>query len=118
MPPTTATERRSETLPPNQPGDIVRYEEPERPRHAAIMILILTFFELVFVFLFLFSAVAGWKDPQSQIEQSQWLFAVFFILGFILLLYRRYFMPDVMVVKVRNKKYEDFIDRNRVPRID
>ena len=35
-----------------------------------------------------------------------------------LMLYRRYFMPDVLVVKVRNKKYEDFIDPNRVPKIE
>ena len=40
------------------------------------------------------------------------------ILGVILTLYRRYFMADVMVVKVRNKKYEDFIDPNRMPRVD
>lgn len=105
-------------MPPNQPGDIVRYEEPERPRHAAVMILILCFFELVFVFLFMVSSVLTWKSPQEQILQTQWLFMIFFILGFILLLYRRYFMPDVMVVKVRNKKYEDFIDPQRLPKID
>jgi protein-S-isoprenylcysteine O-methyltransferase Ste14 len=105
-------------MPPNQPGDIVRYEEPERPRHAAVLILMLSFFELVFVFLFMVSAVANWHKPQDQIEQTQWLFAIFFLLGFILLLYRRYFMPDVMVVKVRNKKYEDFIDPSRIPKIE
>ncbi|MBI2079063.1 MAG: hypothetical protein HYT80_11985 [Euryarchaeota archaeon] len=103
---------------PNQPGDIVRYEEPERPRHAAVMILLLTFYELVFVFLFLYTAVAGGVNVAIQIRQMQLLFMVFLILGFILMLYRRYFMPDVMVVKVRNKKYEDFIDANRVPKVD
>lgn len=105
-------------MPPNQPGDIVRYEEPERPRHAAVMILVLTFWELVFVFLFLISAVTSGADIVMQIRQTQYLFMVFLILGFILLLYRRYFMADVMVVKVRNKKYEDFIDANRTPDID
>ena len=103
---------------PNQPGDIARYEEPERPRHAALMIVVLSVFELVFVFLFLVSVVGGWKTPNDQIRQTQWLFMVFFLLGIILMLYRRYFMPDVMVVKVRNKKYEDFIDKNRMPKID
>lgn len=105
-------------MPPNQPGDIVRYEEPERPLHAAVVIVILTLLELVFVFLLLFSAVSNMKTPDDQIRQTQWIFAVFFILGFILMLYRRYFMPDVMVVKVRNKKYEDFIDPSRVPKIE
>lgn len=105
-------------MPPTQPGDIVRYEEPERPRHAAIMILVLSFFELVFVLLFMMSAVLTWKTSDDQILQTQWLFMIFFLLGCILLLYRRYFMADVMVVKVRNKKYEDFIDPNRVPKID
>ena len=104
-------------MPPNQPGDIVRYEEPERPRHAAVMIVLLTFFELVFVLAFLVNASTS-KTPNAQIEQMQWLFMIFFLLGVILTLYRRYFMPDVMVVKVRNKKYEDFIDPNRMPKID
>lgn len=102
-------------MPLSQMGDIVRYEEPERPLHAAVVITILTFFELVFVVLFFVSLVRNWKTPEDQILQAQWLFAVFFILGFILLLYRRYFMPDILVVKVRNKKYEDFIDPNRIP---
>ncbi len=105
-------------MPPNQPGDIVRYEEPERPLHAAILIVVLTLLELVFVFLLMVSVVMGWKTPEDQIVQTQWTFAIFFILGFILMLYRRYFMPDVMVVKVRNKKYEDFIDPTRVPQIE
>ena len=103
---------------PNQPGDIVRYEEPERPQHAAVMIIILTLYELVFVFLFLYSAVAGGIGIANQIYQTQLLFMVFLVLGFILMLYRRYFMPDIMVVKVRNKKYEDFIDANRQPKVD
>lgn len=105
-------------MPPTKPGDIVRYEEPERPRHAAVLILVLTFFELVFVLLFLVSSVLTWKTPEDQILQTQWLFMIFFVLGVILMLYRRYFMPDVMIVKVRNKKYEDFIDPGRLPRID
>lgn len=105
-------------MPPTKPGDIVRYEEPERPRHAAVLILVLTFFELVFVLLFLVSSVLTWKTPEDQILQTQWLFMIFFVLGVILMLYRRYFMPDVMIVKVRNKKYEDFIDPGRLPKID
>lgn len=105
-------------MPPSQPGDIVRYEEPERPLSAAIVIVILSLIEIVFVLMFFWTAVKDWRSPETQIYQSQWLFAVFFILGFILMLYRRYFMPDVLVVKVRNKKYEDFIDPNRVPEID
>jgi membrane protein implicated in regulation of membrane protease activity len=101
---------------PSEPGDIVRYEEAERPLHAAVVITILTFLELVFVVLVIGSLVAGWDSPQDQILQAQWLFAIFMILGFILMIYRRYFLPDVMVVKVRNKKYEDFIDKTRIPR--
>lgn len=105
-------------MPPAKFGDIVRYEEPPRPLGAALVIVFLSFLELVFVLLFFASVVLTWKTPQDQIVQAQWLFAIFFILGFILLLYRRYFMPDVLVVKVRNKKYEDFIDPNRVPQIE
>lgn len=105
-------------MPPSQPGDIVRYEEPERPLGAAIVIVVLTFFELVFVVLLFLTLALGMDSPDMQIKQSQWLFAIFFILGFILMLYRRFFMPDVLVVKVRNKKYEDFIDPNRVPKTE
>lgn len=96
----------------------MRYEEPERPLHAAVMILVLTIFELEFVFAFMYTAVMNWHSPHTQILQSQFLFMVFFLLGIILALYRRYFMADVMVVKVRNKKYEDFIDPSRVPKIE
>jgi hypothetical protein len=103
-------------VPPAQFGDIVRYEEPPRPLGAALVILILTFFELALVVAFMYTVVRGWKSPETQMIQAQWLFAIFFILGFILLLYRRFFMPDVLVVKVRNKKYEDFIDPNRIPK--
>lgn len=99
-----------------EPGDVVRYEEPERPMHAAVVITLLTFLELVFVVLLVWSVAAGWKTPHDQIVQAQWLFAIFLILGFIFLLYRRYFLPDVMIVKLRNKKYEDFIDKTRIPR--
>lgn len=101
---------------PSEPGDIVRYEEAERPLHAAVVITLLTFLELVFVVLVVWSLVAGWDSPQDQILQAQWLTAIFLILGFILMIYRRYFLPDMMVVKVRNKKYEDFIDKARIPR--
>jgi hypothetical protein len=100
---------------PMNPGDIVRYEEAERPLHAAIVIVLLTLFELVFVVLLVFSLVSGWKTPDDQIMQSQWLFAIFLTLGFIFMVYRRYFVADVMIVKVRNKKYEDFIDKHRIP---
>lgn len=105
-------------MPPSQPGDIVRYEEPERPLGAAIVIGILTLCELAFVVLVFGTLALDLRSPAYQIAQTQWLFAIFFILGFILLLYRRYFMPDVLVIKVRNKKYEDFTDPNRIPKID
>jgi hypothetical protein len=59
-----------------------------------------------------------WDAPETQIVQAQWLFAIFLLLGFILMIYRRFYMPDVLVVKVRNKKYEDFIDPNRVPQTE
>lgn len=103
-------------MPPATFGDIVRYEEPERPLGAAIVIVILTLAELALVFALMWTVVMGWDAPATQIVQAQWLAGIFLTLGFILLLYRRFFMPDVLVVKVRNKKYEDFIDPNRVPR--
>lgn len=105
-------------MPPSKFGDIVRYEEPPRPLSAAFVIVALSFIELIFVVAFFWTLVNGWKSPATQIRQSQWLFVIFLLLGFILLVYRRYFMPDILVVKVRNKKYEDFIDPNRTPKVE
>ena len=59
-------------------GDIHRYEPARESTAAAIAIVLLTVIEVVFVDL-----------------------------AFILMLYRKEFLPDVMIVKKRRRKWED-----------
>ncbi|MEF8802211.1 MAG: hypothetical protein V5A38_09100 [Halolamina sp.] len=89
-------------------GDIHRYEPARESTAAAIGIVLLTLIEVVFVFMFAWGLVSGWAiDPVGNMFLGGLLAAVFIDLSFILLLYRKEFLPDVMVVKKRRRKYED-----------
>ncbi|WP_207590163.1 DUF7318 family protein [Halomontanus rarus] len=97
-------------------GDIHRYEPPRESTAAAIAIVLLTFVQIVFVALFVYGladrwAIAGQDTGVGNMVLGFLLTAIFVNLGFILLLYRKEFLPDVMIVKKRRRKWEDLYVR-------
>lgn len=115
----------------NNPGDVVRYVPASEPMVAAMAIAILTLLEVVFALLFIFllvtsgpsfhNAATKWPLPGGQnmvfegnsvpVQQAE-AFALggaLMTLAAILSLYRKFFLPDVMIVKKRKLKYEDLM---------
>jgi hypothetical protein len=89
-------------------GDIHRYEPARESTAAAVAILLLTIVEIVFVGLFTYGLVTGWGFSALGNMYLGGILAVIFIdLSFIMLLYRKEFLPDVMIVKKRRRKWED-----------
>lgn len=79
------------------------------PIVAALAIAILTVVELAFAVLFIYTLVTG---NNSVVEQQFMGFALgsaLLTLAAILSLYRKFFIPDVMLVKRRKLKYEDLM---------
>jgi hypothetical protein len=93
-------------------GDIHRYEPARESIVAAIAIVVLTFIEVVFVGLFTYGLVSGWGlSEYGNMYLGGLLAAIFVDLSFILILYRKEFLPDVMIVKKRRRKWEDLYVR-------
>src|SRR6056297_1701074 len=93
-------------------GDIHRYEPANESTAAMIAIVLLTVIEVVFVALFTWGLVTGLgTDPVGNMYLGFLLAAIFIDLSFVLLLYRKEFLPDVMVVKKRRRKWEDLYVR-------
>jgi hypothetical protein len=93
-------------------GDVHRYEPARESTAAAIAIVLLTLIEIVFVGLFTYGLITGWGyDPLGNMYLGFVLAAIFIDLSFILLLYRKEFLPDVMIVKKRRRKWEDLYVR-------
>ncbi|MFB6252285.1 MAG: hypothetical protein ABEI27_11495 [Halobellus sp.] len=93
-------------------GDIHRYEPARESTAAAIAIVLLTIIEVVFVFLFTYGLISGWGLSETGNMYLGAVLAVIFVdLAFILALYRKEFLPDVMIVKKRRRKYEDLYIR-------
>jgi hypothetical protein len=93
-------------------GDIHRYEPATESTAAMIAIVLLTIIEVVFVALFTWGLVTGLgTDPVGNMYLGFLLAAIFIDLSFILLLYRKEFLPDVMIVKKRRRKWEDLYVR-------
>ena len=93
-------------------GDIHRYEPARESTAAAIGIVLLTIIEMLFVFLFTYGLVTGWGLIDTGNMFLGGLLAVIFVdLAFILALYRKEFLPDVMIVKKRRRKWEDIYTR-------
>jgi hypothetical protein len=93
-------------------GDIHRYEPARESTAAAIAIVLLTVIEVVFVALFTFGLIDGWgTSPLGNMYLGFILGVIFVDLAFILLLYRKEFLPDVMIVKKRRRKWEDLYIR-------
>ena len=102
-------------------GDIHRYEPPRESTAAALAIVLLTVIQIALVGLFTYGMLAGWAAgigaslTVSIIEANMFLggvlTAIFIDLAFIMLLYRKEFLPDVMIVKKRRRKWEDLYIR-------
>jgi hypothetical protein len=93
-------------------GDIHRYEPARESTAAAIAIVLLTILEVAFVFLFVYGFVSGWGLSEFGNMFLGGLLAMIFVdLAFILALYRKEFLPDVMIVKKRRRKWEDLYIR-------
>jgi hypothetical protein len=97
-------------------GDIHRYEPARESTAAAIAIVILTLAEVVLVGAFTFGLLNGWGFPDQFNDAGNMLLGtilagIFINLAFILLLYRKEFLPDVMIVKKRRRKWEDLYIR-------
>ncbi len=93
-------------------GDIHRYEPPRESTAAAIAIVLLTFVQIIFVSLFVYGLAENWGIASIDAGTGNMvlgflLAAIFINLAFILLLYRKEFLPDVMIVKKRRRKWED-----------
>jgi hypothetical protein len=93
-------------------GDIHRYEPARESTAAAIAIVLLTVIEVVFVFMFAYGLVSGWALSDTGNMFLGGVLAVIFVdLAFILALYRKEFLPDVIIVKKRRRKWEDLYIR-------
>jgi hypothetical protein len=89
-------------------GDIHRYEPASESTAAAVAIVLLTVFEVIFVALFTVGLLNGWATTGPGNMFLGGVFAaIFIVLALILVLYRREFLPDVMIVKKRRRKWED-----------
>jgi membrane protease YdiL (CAAX protease family) len=88
-------------------GEIVRYEPAPEPLAAAIGIAALTFITMVFVALFVAGLILGWNSPQEQQFLGFLLASAMTSTAFMLAIYRRWFLPDLLVVKKRRNKFED-----------
>jgi len=99
----------------NTYGAIHRYEPPRESTAAAIGIVLLTVVEVVFVGMFVYGLASGWGyDEFGNMFLGGILAIIFVDLSFILLLYRKEFLPDVMIVKKRRRKWEDLYIREEM----
>ncbi|WP_435069881.1 DUF7318 family protein [Haloplanus sp. C73] len=93
-------------------GDIHRYEPARESTAAAITIVLLTAVEVAFVFMFAYGLVSGWGlSEEGNMFLGAILAVIFVDLAFILALYRKEFLPDVVIVKKRRRKWEDLYIR-------
>ena len=91
------------------PGDVVRFVPAPEPMVAALSIGILTLVELAFALGFLVVLFASDNSVEAQQVEALLLGGAFLDLAAILSLYRKFFLPDVMIVKKRKLKYEDLM---------
>lgn len=95
-------------------GEIVRYEPAPEPMLGAIAIALLTLITMAFVVLFIIgvfgipgTTLGPWNTPIQQQWEGFWLASAMTATAFILAIYRRWFLPDILVVKKRRDKFED-----------
>lgn len=95
--------------PGSTPGDVVRYVPAPEPLVAALAIAVLTLLEVAFAVMFMTMLIVSENSVFDQQVEALLLGGAFLALAAILSLYRKFFLPDVMVVKKRKLKYEDLM---------
>jgi hypothetical protein len=88
-------------------GEIVRYEPAPEPMAGAIAIGVMSVLNVVFILLFALGLASGWNRPMDQQVEGFWLAASMTTTACILAVYRRWFLPDLLIVKKRRNKFED-----------
>ena len=73
----------------------------------AVAIARLTLVNLAFIGLFAWGLIAGWNSVAEQQFEGFCLASALTTTAFILAIYRRWFLPDLLVVKKRRNKFED-----------
>lgn len=91
------------------PGDVVRYVPAPEPAVAALAIAILTLLEVALAASFILLLVTSENSVADQQLEAFLLGLALLTLAAILSLYRKFFLPDVMIVKRRKLKYEDLM---------
>jgi hypothetical protein len=107
-------------------GEIVRYEPAPEPMAGAVAIGVLTLLNVACIVAFA-ASILGLLPPPTNMkalkaaDPGRWaeivtttqqlegflLATSLTITAFILAIYRRWFLPDILVVKRRRKKFED-----------
>jgi hypothetical protein len=93
----------------NTPGDVVRYVPATEPLVAALAIAILTLVEVAVSVGFIAMLIMSENSVADQQLEAFLLGLALLTLAAILSLYRKFFLPDVMIVKRRKLKYEDLM---------
>ena len=89
-------------------GDIQRYEPPRESLVGTIAITVLTLIELLLVGIFVWGILQGGvTSTASNMFLGAVLGFIFIDMAFILMIYKIEFLPDMLVIKKRRKKYED-----------
>ncbi len=88
-------------------GEITRFVPAPEPAHAAVSILVLAIVEITFVVLFFYGLFGTGNSVPGQQMAAFWLASAILTLAAILSIYRKFFVPDVLQVKLRKLKYED-----------
>lgn len=87
----------------------MRYVPAPEPAVAAMSIALLTLLEMLFAVLFIYTLIVESNSVENQQHMAFYLGAALLTLAAILSLYRKFFLPDVMIVKKRKLKYEDLM---------
>lgn len=91
------------------PGDVVRYVPAPEPMVAVVAIFILTLVEVALAAAFIAMLLFSHNTIPDQQLEAFLLGSALLTLAAILSLYRKFFLPDVMLVKRRKLKYEDLM---------
>ncbi|MFB6282409.1 MAG: hypothetical protein ABEK59_00550 [Halobacteria archaeon] len=89
-------------------GDIQRYEPPKASAAGSAAILVLTIVEFALIAILVIGiSTRDVTNTASNMFYGMILGYIFLDLAFILLIYKVEFLPDMLVIKKRRKKYED-----------
>ncbi|MDY6765153.1 MAG: hypothetical protein SV377_05630 [Halobacteria archaeon] len=89
-------------------GDIRRYDPPRESVVGLVAITVLTLIELLLLVVFVWGVATGnVTNTASNMFLGGVLGFIFIDLAFILMIYKVEFLPDMLVIKKRRKKYED-----------